>query len=192
MHYDEDVNGTALDASYVPDELDAFPAHASAAGMIYSFYGRLSVGNMDPEWLREGDLPPTFYVYGTEDPFYRQFEQQYGVIRDMGIPTGRIVLNNWPHGFGADGGWKRGIGSVRGRSRCVREPGDRSGSGRSRKRGRLQHFNRILLHAGGYRAGGNRRQLRRQRGGAGRRGPGKCPVHCPDYPGEHRRGRIPD
>ena len=49
MHYDEDVNGTALDSSYVPDELDQIPAHASADGMIYSFYGRLSVGNMDPE-----------------------------------------------------------------------------------------------------------------------------------------------
>lgn len=23
----------------------------------------------------------------------------------MGIPTGRIVLNGWPHGFGSDGGW---------------------------------------------------------------------------------------
>ncbi len=105
MHYDEDVNGTALDPEYVPDELDAIPAHASADGMIYSFYGRLSVGNMDAEWLAEGNLPPTFYVYGTEDPFYRQFEQQYGVIRDMGVPTSRIVLNGWPHGFGSDGGW---------------------------------------------------------------------------------------
>lgn len=105
MHYDEDVNGTALDESYVPDALDAVPAHASAAGMIYSFYGRLSVGNMDPDWLAEGDLPPTFYVYGTEDPFYHQFQQQYDVIRNMGISTGRIVLNGWPHGFGSDGGW---------------------------------------------------------------------------------------
>ncbi len=105
MHYDEDVNGTALDSSYVPDELDEIPAHASADGMIYSFYGRLSVGNMDADWLAEGNLPPTFYVYGTEDPFYRQFEQQYDVIRGMGIPTGRIVLNGWPHGFGSDGGW---------------------------------------------------------------------------------------
>ena len=107
MHYDEEVNGTALDSSYVPDELDAIPAHASAAGMIYSFYGRLSVGNMDADWLAEGDLPPTFYVYGTQDPFYRQFQQQYDVIRGMGIPTGRIVLNGWPHGFGSDGGWVR-------------------------------------------------------------------------------------
>ncbi|MFR8177244.1 MAG: hypothetical protein ACLVB5_09230 [Christensenellales bacterium] len=58
MHYDEEVNGTALDSSYVPDELDAIPAHASAAGMIYSFYGRLSVGNMDADQLgAEGDLP---------------------------------------------------------------------------------------------------------------------------------------
>lgn len=92
MHYDEDVNGTALDSRYVPDELDEIPAHASAAGMIYSFYGRLSVGNMDPAWLAEGNLPPTFYVYGTEDPFYRQFQQQYDVISNMGISTGRIVL----------------------------------------------------------------------------------------------------
>ena len=105
MYYDEDVNGTALDSSYVPDELDQIPAHASADGMIYSFYGRLSVGNMDPDWLSEGDLPPTFYVYGTEDPFYDQFEEQYDVIRNMGIQTSRIVLNGWPHGFGSDGGW---------------------------------------------------------------------------------------
>lgn len=105
MHYDEEVEGTVLDAGYEPDELDQLPAHASAAGMIYSFYGRLSVGNMDMDWLAEGNLPPTYYVYGTEDPFYSQFERQYGVISGMGIQTGRIVLNGWPHGFGSDGGW---------------------------------------------------------------------------------------
>lgn len=102
MHYDEEVNGTALDPSYVPDELDEIPAHASACGMIYSFYGKLSVGNMDPNWLAKGNLPPTFYVYGTEDLFYRQFEQQYDVVRGMGIPAERIVLNGWPHGFGSE------------------------------------------------------------------------------------------
>lgn len=105
MHYDEDVLPTVLDPSYVPDELDRVRAHASACGMIYSFYGRLSVGNMDPDWLTQGDLPPTFYCYGTRDPFYGQFEQQYGVVSGMGIPKERIVLNGWPHGFGADGGW---------------------------------------------------------------------------------------
>lgn len=110
MHYDEMVNGTALDASYVPDELDEIPAHASAAGMIYSFYGRLSVGNMDQEWPAEEELPPAFYVYGTKNLFYRQFERQYQVIRDMGIPVERIVLKDWPHGFGADGDWVEDYG----------------------------------------------------------------------------------
>lgn len=105
MHYDENVTTDALDTSYKPDELDKIPAHASADGMIYSFYGRLSVGNMDEDWLKVGNLPPTFYVYGTEDPFYSQFEKQYSVIKNMGIETGRIVLNGWPHGFGSDGGW---------------------------------------------------------------------------------------
>lgn len=105
MHYDENVKPDTLDSSYKPDELDKIPAHASADGMIYSFYGRLSVGNMDEDWLKVGNLPPTFYVYGTEDPFYSQFKKQYSVIKNMGIETGRIVLNGWPHGFGSDGGW---------------------------------------------------------------------------------------
>lgn len=33
------------------------------------------------------------------------FTMQYDVICNMGIQTGRIVLDGWPHGFGADGGW---------------------------------------------------------------------------------------
>lgn len=105
LNFDEDVLPTALDSDYVPDELDEVAAHASAAGMIYSFYGRLSVASMDAEELRSGDLPPTFYCYGTEDPFYRQFEAQYDLMQDVGVLTKRIVLQDWPHGFGGDGGW---------------------------------------------------------------------------------------
>lgn len=105
MHFDEDVNGTALDPDYVPDELDAIPAHASADAMIYSFYGRLSFGSTDVADLRTGNLPPTFYVYGTEDPFYGQFEAQVAIMPEVGVSTKTIVLNGWPHGFGADGGW---------------------------------------------------------------------------------------
>lgn len=105
MHYDEDVNGTALDADYVPDELDSIPAHASADGMIYSFYGRLSFGSTDVEELKSGNLPPTFYCYGTEDPFYSQFEAQVKVMEEVGVSTTTIVLDGWPHGFGGDGDW---------------------------------------------------------------------------------------
>ena len=105
MHYDENTLPSEFDSSYKNDALDKLPAYASATGMIYSFYGRLSVGNMDKNWLEKGNLPPTYYVYETEDPFYNQFEEQYSVIKSMGIKTGRIVLNGWPHGFGSDGGW---------------------------------------------------------------------------------------
>lgn len=105
LNFDEGVLPTALDLDYVPDELDEETAHASAAGMIYSFYGRLSVASMNVDELRSGDLPPTFYCYGTEDPFYRQFEAQYDLMQDVGVLTKRIVLQDWPHGFGGDGGW---------------------------------------------------------------------------------------
>jgi len=105
MHYDEDVNGTVLDPDYIPDELDSTPAHASADAMIYSFYGRLSYGSTDVEDLKTGMLPPTFYCYGTEDPFYRQFEAQVEIMKEVGVTTKTIVLQGWPHGFGGDGGW---------------------------------------------------------------------------------------
>ena len=40
--------------------------------------------------------------------FIRKNADVYGIdpdnIAGMGIPTGRIVLNGWPHGFGSDGG----------------------------------------------------------------------------------------
>jgi acetyl esterase/lipase len=102
---DGDVNGSYLDTDYIPDELDEIPATASACGMIYSFYGRLSVASLDVEHLKAAELPPTFYCYGTEDPFYRQFEAQVEIMDEVGITTKTIVLDNWPHGFGGNGGW---------------------------------------------------------------------------------------
>ncbi len=102
---DGDVNGSYLNPDYVPDELDEIPATASACGMIYSFYGRLSVASLDVPHLKAAELPPTFYCYGTEDPFYRQFEAQVELMDEVGITTNTIVLDNWPHGFGGNGGW---------------------------------------------------------------------------------------
>lgn len=102
---DGNVNGSYIDPDYVPDELDEVPANASACGMIYSFYGRLSVASLDVEHLKAADLPPKFYCYGTEDPFYRQFEAQVELLDEVGIMTDTIVLDDWPHGFGGNGGW---------------------------------------------------------------------------------------
>lgn len=105
LHYDGAVDPTALDASYTPDELDRVSADAAACGMIYSFYGRLSVGTTDVELLRSGDLPPTFYCYGTRDPFYDQFLANADAAEAAGVAVERLQLDGMPHGFGASGGW---------------------------------------------------------------------------------------
>ena len=105
MHFDEQVNGTVLDSGYVPDSLDQVSANVCAIGMIYSFYGRLSVSNNSVDDLRAGDIPPTFYTYGTEDPFYRQFIANANAARQAGVQVEEHVLEGWPHGFGVQGEW---------------------------------------------------------------------------------------
>lgn len=105
LHFDEQVNGTALDADYQPDSLDQVSANVFAIGMIYSFYGRLSVSNNNVDDLRAGNIPPTFYTYGTEDPFYRQFNQNVEAVRQAGVQVESHVLDGWPHGFGVRGEW---------------------------------------------------------------------------------------
>lgn len=105
LHYDGLINGTALDSDYVPDALDQVSADAAADGMIYAFYGRLSVGSTDVEALRAGALPPTFYCYGTRDPFYQQFLANADAVEEAGVPVERLQLDDMPHGFGTQGGW---------------------------------------------------------------------------------------
>ena len=105
LHWDGLVDGSALDPDYVPDALDQVSADAAACGMIYAFYGRLSVGSTDVEALRAGELPPTFYCYGTEDPFYRQFLANADAVEEAGVPVERLQLDGMPHGFGTQGGW---------------------------------------------------------------------------------------
>lgn len=73
--------------------------------MIYSFYGRLSVSNNNVDELRAGNIPPTFYTYGTEDPFYRQFNQNVEAVRQTGVLVESHVLEGWPNGFGVRGEW---------------------------------------------------------------------------------------
>lgn len=104
LHYSGAVTPTALDNSYVPDALDKISADVAADGMIYSFYGRLSVASKDIEAM-EGKIPPTYYCYGTNDPFYNQFEAQYSLLEDAGEDVQRLVLENRPHGFGSREGW---------------------------------------------------------------------------------------
>ncbi len=105
LHFDGLADGTALDPDYEPDALDRISADAAACGMIYSFYGRLSVGTTDVELLRSGELPPTFYCYGTRDPFYDQFLANADAAEEAGVEVERLQLDDMPHGFGVQGGW---------------------------------------------------------------------------------------
>lgn len=105
LNFDGNVLPTALDPDYQPDELDEVSADAAACGMIYSFYGRLSVGTTDVELLRSGNLPPTFYCYGTRDPFYEQFLANADAAQEAGVAVERLQLDGMPHGFGASGDW---------------------------------------------------------------------------------------
>lgn len=105
LHWDGLVSPAELDPDYVPDELDRVSADAAADGMIYAFYGRLSVGTTDVELLRSGNLPSTFYCYGTRDSFYRQFLANADAVEEAGVRVERLQLDGMPHGFGAGGGW---------------------------------------------------------------------------------------
>ena len=104
-NFDGTVSPTVLDPDYMPDELDMVSADAAADGMIYSFYGRLSVGTTDVESLQKADLPPTFYCYGTRDPFYDQFLANADAVEEAGVSVERLQLDDMPHGFGNQGGW---------------------------------------------------------------------------------------
>lgn len=74
-----------IDSNYKPDEVSA---EVKAVGMIYSFYGRLSVASLGIDLFR-CSIPSTFYAYGTEDLFYDQ----------MNDSVKAHVLNERSHGF---------------------------------------------------------------------------------------------
>lgn len=96
-------NGTALDRSYIPDNLDKVPVSACAVGMIYAFYGRLSISMNDVETLRKADLPPAFYCWGTRDSFAGQFTRNANAAEEAGCLVERKILQNYPHGYGTGG-----------------------------------------------------------------------------------------
>lgn len=100
LHFDGLVNGTALAADYRPDALDEVSADVCTIGMIYAFYGRLSVASTDAEKFRAAGIPPTFFAYGTRDPFYRQFQACADAVREAGVEAQQHEYEGLPHGFG--------------------------------------------------------------------------------------------
>jgi acetyl esterase/lipase len=104
LNFDGLVDGTALDPNYIPDAIDNISGNAAACGMIYSFYGRLSVASTDVEKFRASDLPPTRFVYGSEEVFRDQIEACAEAVGQAGVAVASHVLNGRKHGFGVDDG----------------------------------------------------------------------------------------
>lgn len=105
LHFQGLVNGTQLDEGYVPDELDSVPADVAAVGLMYSFYGRLSVASTDADELREANLPPTYVLYGSNEIFRNQIESQVTLLEEIDVPVEQHILEGYSHGFGARGDW---------------------------------------------------------------------------------------
>jgi len=88
----------------IPDELDKISANTSAVGMIYSFYGRLSVASTDVEKFKSSDLPLSYYLYSSRDPFVSQPEACVNALQQAGVLVESHALQGMPHGFGAGNG----------------------------------------------------------------------------------------
>lgn len=65
----------------------------------------ISVATTDVELLSLVNLPPTFYCYGTRDPFYDQFIANANASRKTGVLVKELELKNMPHGYGVNGNW---------------------------------------------------------------------------------------
>lgn len=105
LNYSGTISPKVLDKDYQPDELDKVSADAVACGMIYSFYGKLSVASTDIEKFRNSNLPPTYFVYGSKDPFVDQFEACIEALQEAGVSVESHELKGMPHGFGTSGKW---------------------------------------------------------------------------------------
>lgn len=109
LEFGQDINGKSLDEQYTPDEIDSISSLPNAVVMGYSFYGRLSFADLNESTFENFGLPPTYYVYGTEDPFYDQFNDQVDLLYELNKDIESQVLDNYPHGFGIRGNWAEKI-----------------------------------------------------------------------------------
>lgn len=103
LHWQGLKNGTALDRTYRPDALDETPVSVCAIGMIYSFYGQMSLPMNDVETLRAASLPPAFYCWGSRDSLDELCRRNAEALCEAGHGVEIYVLEDYPHGYGTGG-----------------------------------------------------------------------------------------
>ena len=57
----------------------------------------------DVETLRNANLPPAFYCWGTRDGFAGQFTRNADAVEQAGCRVERKILPDYPHGYGTGG-----------------------------------------------------------------------------------------
>lgn len=91
------VNGTAVDDSYVPDELDEVSADVNCYIGIYSV-----TYNDSADEITNENFPATFIAYGSADESLWDWGfGSFQAIREKGIPCELHTFSGAPHAFGA-------------------------------------------------------------------------------------------
>ena len=98
-------SGESIDPGYIPDEIDNISADLRAVGMCYSFYGILSHASVDTDSFIAGEIPPTYFCYGTNEIFRSEIERCIAAVNDADVPAEVHVIPGFNHGFGASGDW---------------------------------------------------------------------------------------
>jgi hypothetical protein len=69
----------------------------------------LSVASTDVELFKRSNLPPTYFLYGSQEVFRGQIEACANAVRQAGAPVESRMLDGLQHGFGGRGNWFEGF-----------------------------------------------------------------------------------
>ena len=68
------------------------------------YFGTDGITHVATELMAAGAMK-VMVAFGTRDPFVREFEATIAALEKAGVEVEGVVLQGWPHGFGACGGW---------------------------------------------------------------------------------------
>ena len=98
-------DGSSLDGSYRPDEIDKLSTNVSGNGMIYGFFGNLKTSIKDVERYKEAQIPETFFCYGANDSYAPECKGCIKALEEAGVTVKTVELPGMGHGFGLKGDW---------------------------------------------------------------------------------------
>ena len=98
-------DGTSLDGTYRPDEIDKLSSKVAGTGMIYGFYGNLKTSIKDVERFKEAHVPEAFFCYGSNDSYAPECKGCAEALEEADVSVKTVELSGMGHGFGLKGDW---------------------------------------------------------------------------------------